>query len=241
MMTAVLLLTLCLLLLTPIGAWKLNNVNRWVAASAVAVGLGVEPSFAANDAFIAAQRAMSATKEREVKIRSFDEMNPSAKKRYALEQCKDKTALRQADYKSTAECNAAVLSGDYASIVGGRETEPTVQFDKNDKATVQAAAAPVPSSAPAVIKPRETSAAKISAVSSSSSTSTAAATTKLQAPRKKSQDFSGVSSSGLRRRALAACKKSEVRKAANMRSESYCTERVLNDDYSSVIEALEYF
>ena len=59
-------------------------------------------------------------------------------------------------------------------------------------------------------------------------------------PRKKTNDLSGVSSAGLKRRALAACKKSDIRKQARMGTESGCTERVIKGNFDAIIEVLEY-
>ncbi|CAK9253211.1 unnamed protein product [Sphagnum jensenii] len=56
----------------------------------------------------------------------------------------------------------------------------------------------------------------------------------------KMNDLSDLPLPAKKRRALAACKKSETRKFARMGSESKCTERVLQGDYESLIEALEY-
>jgi hypothetical protein len=168
--------------------------------------------------------------DRQVRVKSFDELNPSAKKRFALDRCKERDALKQGGYKSTADCTAAVLSGDYTTIVGGREPEPRVVFDssRDDKASVRPAsaefvAAPPPKVAKSPVKPPANTPGN-----------------KGQTKREKKTDLSDVSSAGLRRRALAACKKSSIRNEAKMGSESRCTERVLAGDVAPIIEVLEY-
>ena len=192
------------------------------------------PAFAANDALAAATRAMTQTKEREVRVRDFDQLPPAAKKRAALERCKDSSARRDGGFKSASECTAAVLSGDYSSIIGGRQPEPVVVFDssRGNSATVRAAptpAAPEPTAAPKQASTKE----PVSAVRKTSSVPP-------QQQRRKTQDLSGVSSAGLKRRALASCKKSDIRNEAKMGSESSCTERVMAGDYARIIEVLEY-
>ena len=195
------------------------------------------PAYAANDALVAAQRAMLDTKDKELRVKSFDEMNAAGKKRYALSECKDSSRRKSAGYTSASECTAAVLGGDYASIVVGREAEPKVIFDnKENKASVFTAPkpAPAPASAPVRIQALASVSAPAPAPAANRRDSAAAPA------RKKTNDLSGVSSAGRRRRALAACKKSDIRKQARMGTESGCTERVINGNFEAIIEVLEY-
>lgn len=77
--------------------------------------------------------------------------------------------------------------------------------------------------------PEAKSAATVEAMSSSGS-----------GIREKVQDLSDLSSAAKKRRAIAGCKKPDVRKYAGMGSESKCTERVMQGNLDTVIEALEY-
>jgi hypothetical protein len=177
------------------------------------------------------------TKDKELRVKSFDEMNAAGKKRYALSECKDSSRRKSAGYTSASECTAAVLGGDYASIVVGREAEPKVIFDnKENKASVFTAPkpAPAPASAPVRIQALASVSAPAPAPAANRRDSAAAPA------RKKTNDLSGVSSAGRRRRALAACKKSDIRKQARMGTESGCTERVINGNFDAIIEVLEY-
>lgn len=59
-------------------------------------------------------------------------------------------------------------------------------------------------------------------------------------PATKVNDFSDLSTAQKKRRALAACKKSDVRKYAKISSESKCSVLVNQGNFDSIIEALEY-
>jgi len=216
------------------------NMKRFVGTALTVVSIQSLPEgvYAGTaDVFQAATRAMTSEdkKDKAQRIKSFDELNPSAKKRYALDRCKDQGARRSARFASVSECNSAVLSGDYASIVGGRDQDPKIVYDskQDDKA--------------AVVKMVEQKSAKI--VESSESSRQQASFAKPVKPvvavekekrRQKTQDLSGLSSAAIRRRAIAACKNSDIRKEAGMKSESFCTERAMNNDYAAIVEVLEY-
>jgi hypothetical protein len=58
--------------------------------------------------------------------------------------------------------------------------------------------------------------------------------------RQKVNDLSDLSIAQKKRRALAACKRVEVRKFAGAGSESKCSGDVNRGDYDKIIEALEY-
>jgi hypothetical protein len=77
-------------------------------------------------------------------------------------------------------------------------------------------------------------------LSSSSSISVPNIPSESQTKLEKVIDLSGLSSGAKKRKALAACKKPETRKFAKMGSESKCTEQVLQNEYDSLINALEY-
>ena len=222
---------LLLLVLSTIGVVMVQswNLKRFVATSLTVVSIQSLPQgvYAGTaDVLQAATRAMTSEekKDKAQRIKSFDELNPSAKKRYALERCKDQGARRSARYSSVSECNSAVLSGDYASIVGGRDQDPKIVYDskRDDKAAV----------------------VKVGEQKSESSRQQAKAkpvvAVEKEKRRQKTQDLSGLSSAAIRRRAIAACKNSEIRKEAKMKSESFCTERVLNNDFAAIVEVLEY-
>lgn len=78
----------------------------------------------------------------------------------------------------------------------------------------------------------------------SNKTPKVAATVNSVVPTKRSgakvNDFSDLTTAQKKRRALAACKRPEVRKFAGMGSESKCTTSVNRDNFQEVIEALEY-
>ena len=237
-----LFVVLCLLTL----GTSLRIFKKWAAitltSAAVLQGGPVPhllPAYAANDALVAAQRAMLDTKDKELRVKSFDEMNAAGKKRYALSECKDSSRRKSAGYTSASECTAAVLGGDYASIVVGREAEPKVIFDnKENKASVFTAPKPAP--APASSPVRIQALASVSAPAPAPAPAANRRDSAAAPARKKTNDLSGVSSAGRRRRALAACKKSDIRKQARMGTESGCTERVINGNFDAIIEVLEY-
>jgi hypothetical protein len=84
-----------------------------------------------------------------------------------------------------------------------------------------------PRATPAASLPKRTSAQTVAPVASSM---------KLE----KVRDLSDLSSASKKRRALAACKKPEIRKFAKVGSESKCTENVMNGNFDPIIDALEY-
>lgn len=248
---------LVLLSLTSAAGWSFSKLRPKHAASFVSIASALynpmlvqpPPAFAANDAFSGAMSAMGAQTRRQQEAssaaRSFDELSAGAKKRFALDKCKDSAARKEGGYTSAAQCTSDVLGGNYATIVNGREEEPLLRYSSTPTApsfapistpspspapaatpTPSRAAAPAPSAPPAAPKPSAPSAPSKSKLGA--------------AQRKKTQDLSGLSSSAQRRRALAGCKKAELRKVAGYRSESSCTERVLKDDLQPMIEALEY-
>lgn len=233
--------------------FKLQQLNELTATVVLStticggtVGMYAPPAHAVNSAFSGAMSAMKSETKRQQEFgmssKNFDELSAGAKKRFAVEKCKkDSSARKAAGYSSAAECTTAVLGGDYAPIVKGfREAEPRVKFNGNTatveqlpavsqkaelKAMLGNTAPPAPAKLPAAPAPAP------------APTTTAPAAKKQ---RQKTQDLSGLSDSSKRRRALAGCKDADLRRASGMASASACTERVLSDDFASMIEALEY-
>ena len=50
--------------------------------------------------------------------RPFSELSESGQRRFAIKQCKDNTALKQAGFEAYAECTAAVFEGDMGIVTG---------------------------------------------------------------------------------------------------------------------------
>jgi len=180
----------------------------------------------------------SSSRSRE-ESRAFDSLPPAAKQRKALSLCKESDARSAGGYKSVAECNTAVLGGDFATIVKGKDPEPPKYKYSTPSTSQSPSVAAVSIEQPTVsLKTKEVavsiSSPKASLPSSSSSTK------KKEVKLEKVADLSELSTAARKRRALAACKKSETRKFAKMGSESKCTEMVMKNDFSRIIEALEY-
>jgi len=211
------------------ASWSLNKVQRRAAAVlagvSVAAGSGplsLQPVFAI-DALDGALKAMTTTSEKKKDERTFDDLPLASKRRRALALCKDSDARKSAKYASSSVCTNDVLNDNYRIAVGASFAEPEP-------------AAPT-MSAPAA--PTKTISSTVKSASLSSSPSTPA---KAQAApvKKKVQDLSGLSPAQLKRRSIAACKKKETRQAANMGSESRCTEQVMKGNYGGIVEALEF-
>ncbi|KAJ1414475.1 hypothetical protein B484DRAFT_454801 [Ochromonadaceae sp. CCMP2298] len=169
----------------------------------------------------AASRAMSETRvKEEAAERPFDKLPEGAKKREALKLCKDSEKRSSAGYKNAESCGAAVMSGNYAIAF------PSISFKNTN----------------IMQPPSSSSAASSSSISASPSASVSAAVSAApqQQKREKTQDLSDLPAASKKRRALAGCKKAEVRKYAGQGSESKCTGSVIGGDYEGVIEALEY-
>lgn len=87
-----------------------------------------------------------------------------------------------------------------------------------------------------------------SSVGSAPSQTVSAVVSKLEkvsspeAPKKKEkkQDLSGLPLASKKRRAIAGCKRADLRKEAMMGSESKCTESVMSGNYGPMIDLLEY-
>ena len=253
-------------------AWKIPTFSgiKHVAAAATlsatvfggTLGTCATPAHAANSALSGAMSAMKSETKRQqefaMSAKSFDEMSASAKKRFALEKCKkDAIARKAAGYASAAECTTAVLGGNYATIVSGRDDEPRVKFSVSGntatvappaerqtglstlggqgraelKAMLGSTVPPAPDKAPAAP-------AAVATATKPSPTLAPVPTVKQQ--RERMQDLSGISQASKRRRALQGCKDVDLRRAAGMASATVCTERVLKDDFAQMIEALEY-
>lgn len=98
-----------------------EEVKKTVAATALVSSLGLltftQPTYAANDAFIAAKRAMMTESEKKTDNRSFKELPLAAQKRRAMEMCKEKKDLRTAGYRDEKTCKADALAGNFGLIV----------------------------------------------------------------------------------------------------------------------------
>jgi hypothetical protein len=70
-------------------------------------------------AFEGAMNAMTATREKTVVERAFDDLPEATKKRKALAACKDSSARSSSGYSSASQCSNAVLQGNYESIMKG--------------------------------------------------------------------------------------------------------------------------
>ena len=97
------------------------GLKKSVTAATLAFSLGIfpfiQPTHAANDALIAAQRAMMTEGEKKTDNRSFKELPLAAQKRRAIEMCKEKKNLRTAGYKDEKSCKTDALAGNFGLIV----------------------------------------------------------------------------------------------------------------------------
>ena len=241
-------------LLSSAASWKMSSFRPKHAAAAFFVASTMQggPACAANDAFSGAMQAMSSQTRRQQEAssaaRSFDELSAGAKKRFALERCKDSSARKEGGYKSASECTSDVLGGNYATIVSGREEEVPLKYGSPSAPSFAPISTPAPSPSPSPAPAQAPAAVSTPSRTTPTpalkpATRTAPSPSGPAAPakqRKKSQDLSGLSSAAQRRRALAGCKKADARKAAGYRSENSCTERVLKEGVDAMIEALEY-
>lgn len=97
------------------------ELKRSAVATALISSLGLlafnPPTYAANDALIAAQRAMMTESEKKTDNRSFKELPLAAQKRRAMDMCKEKKTLRAAGYKDEKTCKSDALAGNFGMIV----------------------------------------------------------------------------------------------------------------------------
>ena len=96
------------------------DFKKSVVAATLISSLVIQPMYAANaanDALVAAQRAMMTEKEKPQDNRSFKELPFAAQKRRAMEMCKEKKNLRAAGYKDEKSCKADALAGNFGLIV----------------------------------------------------------------------------------------------------------------------------
>jgi hypothetical protein len=151
--------------------------------------------------------------------RNFDDLPTATKKRRALALCKEEDKRSNAGFSSIGDCNAAVLQGDFAVALSTNPTTTTnLKLTAIEKTTK-----------PAAIGEKLAEKVLSSSLSSSSSEK-----------KEKSLDLSDLPGPARKRRALAACKKAEVRKFARAGSESKCTASVMDGEIAPIIEALEY-
>ena len=176
------------------------------------------------DALDAAKDAMLVKKEKVLSERSVDSLPPAAKKRKALAICKDSASLKAAGYLTSAKCTSDVIDGNYDKILNADKEAPVLPTKSLSSQSSLSTSIP---------KAESTT---FSAPSVASSTQTKVSST----PKEKVLDLSSLPPAAKKRRALAACKKSDTRKFAQAGSESKCTEKVLQGDYNSIINALEY-
>ena len=202
------------------------HTGKALTAFVVAAGLFAQkPANAAIPVLEAATRAMLETKEKETeKEREFDSLPDGAKRRFALNLCKDSSARSAAGYSGAAACTEDVFKGNFKNIVEG---------------------VPIEGAAPASKRAaRESSSSSGGSSSASAKASSASASSRKVAkddgPLTKVNDLSDLTPAAKKRRSLAACKKSAVRAFAKVGSEDKCTKNVLAGDYDKIIEALEY-
>ena len=88
----------------------------------------IMPSFAANDAFVAAQKAMTEKSSREFVERDLKELPPASKKRKALAGCKDPAMRKAAGYLTASKCTSDAIDGQYDQMIkalSGEISAPT--------------------------------------------------------------------------------------------------------------------
>ncbi len=92
-----------------IGEKRVTSALKTSASALLGAGLLMAPPALA-DGF-----GISQVKET---VRPFNELNPSAQRRFAVGLCKDAAALKKAGFASYPECTAAVFEGDYGIVTG---------------------------------------------------------------------------------------------------------------------------
>jgi hypothetical protein len=91
-----------------------RNMGAVFVASALCSFPHVLQPASANDALDAATRAMLTTKEKTTTAeRAFDSLPDAAKRRRALQLCKDSDARRAAGYESSFDCTNSVFEGNF--------------------------------------------------------------------------------------------------------------------------------
>lgn len=215
-------------------AWKMpRHIVRNLGASICIATLSnsLNPVYAI-DALDAATRAIAtAPKERVQTEKNFDDLSEGGKKRKAMRLCKNDVVRKAAGYSSASACTSAVMTGNYAITLSGT----ILQLGKLSQLIFivleNFIESKLPQTAPASSSPVRTS---------------PSATSKMEAEIDKSKqltkkvDLSSLPTASQKRRALAGCKRPEVRKFAKLGSERRCTDSVLQGSFSEVIEALEY-
>jgi hypothetical protein len=105
----------------PLGSWTPASARRLLSVAAACTlttfspVLTPPPAFAANAAIEAATKAMYEVKDKgEAADRPFEKLPAGAKKRQALQMCKDADKRQSAEYRTVEACGAAVMSGNYA-------------------------------------------------------------------------------------------------------------------------------
>ena len=205
-----------------------------IVTGTLAFGLSINQVIA-NDALDGALKAMTTTKEKNLEERDFDALPSAAKKRKAIEYCKDSSRRSNSDYKSASDCTSAVINGDFSIVSGqtsSKKSTPSSQISSSPISSSPISSSPISSSSP-ILSSKSSTAIKLTPTVTQSVPKTSEK--KLE----KVQDLSDLSTASKKRRSLAACKKASLRKFAGMGSESKCTESVLSGNYDSLIEALE--
>jgi len=210
-----------------------NKCKKVLLTGTLAFGLSINQVIA-NDALDGALKAMTTTKEKTLEERDFDSLPSAAKKRKAIEYCKDSSRRSNSDYKSASDCTSAVINGDFSIVSGqtSKKSTPSSQISSSPISSSPILSSPISSSSP-ILSSKSSTAIKLTPTVTQSVPKTSEK--KLE----KVQDLSDLSTASKKRRSLAACKKASTRKFAGMGSESKCTESVLSGNYDSLIEALE--
>jgi len=169
------------------------RIIKALSSSVLAIGLSFSPILSpspsiANDALEGAMKAMTSTKEKSIEERAFDELPIAARKRRAIEYCKEKERLKNSVFKSASDCTAAVIEGDFSIVTASNARKaPSPTKSTTSKSASSSS--------------RQTAAPK-----------TAAAAIAVPEKLEKVEDLSDLSSSSKKRRSLAACKKASTRK-----------------------------
>lgn len=108
------------------------KTNRMFAVGFLSASLPfvpIMPSFAANDAFIAAQKAMTEKSNREFGVeRDLKDLPPASKKRKAIAGCKDPAMRKAAGYLTASKCTSDAVDGQYDQMIkalSGEISAPT--------------------------------------------------------------------------------------------------------------------
>lgn len=158
--------------------------------------------------------------------------------------CKDSEYYKRAGYFSSSSCTNDVFEGNYDRILNGKgikSSSISTTTSPVKPSAIDATSSVLPTKQSAVVaSPMKSTAAVISPVKSPMPSSSPMSAPKPAATATKLVDLSNLPAAAKKRRALGACKKPDIRKAAGMGSESKCTESVMNGYINRLIEALEY-